>query len=165
MFFAPGLISSGIEGVGSTFHVLHSLAHFWWYRGRQAQFSCFTLLGLFSAVTRALSPLFIFRALRLIFSNTEGAMPVLIFYVPGFIFSGTGGVESTFDILRSYTRRWYRGRQTHFSCSALPNSFSTILRALGPLFMFCASGLIFGGTEIIGPSFHVLGSPTYFRRY
>jgi hypothetical protein len=35
----------------------------------------------------------------------------------------------------------------------------------GPVFMFCAPRLIFGGTEGIGSCFHVLPSQARFRRY
>jgi hypothetical protein len=36
---------------------------------------------------------------------------------------------------------------------------------LGPIFMFCAPGLVFGGTEGVGSHVHVLRSRTHFRRY
>jgi hypothetical protein len=71
-----------------------------------------------------------------------------------------------------------------FTCFALPDSFSTVLRASGPVFMFCAPGLVlsgtegmgsrfnvllpglvFGGTEVVGSHLHVLRSLTRFRRY
>jgi hypothetical protein len=37
--------------------------------------------------------------------------------------------------------------------------------ASGPIFMFCAPRLIFGGTEGVGSRFHVLRSRIRFRRY
>jgi hypothetical protein len=37
--------------------------------------------------------------------------------------------------------------------------------ASSPVFMFCAAGLLFGGTGDVGYSFHVLRSRTRFRRY
>jgi hypothetical protein len=43
--------------------------------------------------------------------------------------------------------------------------FSTVPRASGPVFMFCALGLVFDGIEGIGSHFHVLLSCTHFRRY
>jgi hypothetical protein len=39
------------------------------------------------------------------------------------------------------------------------------IEAVGPVFMFCALGLIFGGTEGAGSSFHVLRSRARFGRY
>jgi hypothetical protein len=36
---------------------------------------------------------------------------------------------------------------------------------MGPVFMFCASGLIFGGNEAVGSHFHVLRARTRFWRY
>jgi hypothetical protein len=59
----PGLVFDGIEGVGSTFHILRSLTHFWRYRGHRAHFSCFALSDSFSSVPRASDPLFMFYAL------------------------------------------------------------------------------------------------------
>jgi hypothetical protein len=52
-----------------------------------------------------------------------------------------------------------------FSCFARPDSFSTVPWALGPIFMFCASGLISHDTEGVGSRFQVLRSKTQFRRY
>jgi hypothetical protein len=42
-----------------------------------------------------------------------------------------------------------------FSCFVRPDSFSTVPGALGPVFMFCAPGLMFGGTEGVESRFHV----------
>jgi hypothetical protein len=52
-----------------------------------------------------------------------------------------------------------------FSCIALPDTFLAVRRASGPLFMFCAATLIFGDTQGVRTSFHVLRSRTRFRRY
>jgi hypothetical protein len=38
-------------------------------------------------------------------------------------------------------------------------------RALGPVFMFCAPGLVFGGTECVASRFYVLRARTRFWRY
>jgi hypothetical protein len=57
----------------------------------------------------------------------------------------------------------YRGRRVPFSCFARSDSFSAVPRAFGPVFMFCAPGLMFGGTEGFGSRFHVLCSRTCFR--
>jgi hypothetical protein len=61
--------------------------------------------------------------------------------------------------------RWYGGRWAPFSCFARPDSFSTVPRASGPIFMFCAPGLVFGDTEAVGSRFHVLRYHTRFRWY
>jgi hypothetical protein len=69
-----------------------------------------------------------------------------------------------------------------FSCFALPESFWTEPRALGPVFIFCAPGffsavpratgpvfkfcafgLVFGSAECVGCHFHVLCFRTHFR--
>jgi hypothetical protein len=101
-----------------------------------------------------------------LFSTVSGASnPVFMFYAPGLIFGGTKGDGSHFHVLRSRTRfRRYRGRRVPFTCFTLTDSFSTVPSAWGPLFMFCASGLIFGGTEGVGSRFHVLRSRTSFQR-
>jgi hypothetical protein len=89
-----------------------------------------------------------------------------MFCAPGLIFCGTEGVASCFHVLSALTRfRRYRGRRDPFSCFTRPDSFSAVPRASGPVFMFCASGLVFGGTEGVGSRFHVLRSRTHFRRY
>jgi hypothetical protein len=76
------------------------------------------------------------------------------------------GVGSRFHALRSRTFfRWFRGRQVPFSCFALPDSFSAVLRASGPVFMQCAPGHVFGGTEGVGCCFHILRPQTHFWRY
>jgi hypothetical protein len=147
MFCAPGLVFGGAEDVGTYFPVLRSRTHFRQYRGRRVPFSNFALPDSFSAVSRASVPVFMFCAHEL-------------------IFGGTVGVGSSFHILRSRIRfRRYRGRQVKFSCFAHPDSFSAVLRASGPAFMFCAPGLILGGTEDVGSRFEVLRSRTHFRGY
>jgi hypothetical protein len=95
------------------------------------------------------------------------------------------GKQSRFHVLRARTRfRRYRGRQVPFSCFALPDSFLAVPRAFGPVIIFCAPGLVFGGsegvrsrfhfcipvlvfdgTEGVGSRFHVLRPRTSFRRY
>jgi hypothetical protein len=147
MFSAPGLVFGGTGGVGSHFHFLRARTHFRCYRGRRVQFSCFALPDSFSAVPRASGPDF-------------------MFYAPGLIFGGTEGVGSRFHVLRPQTRfRRYRGGRVPFSCFALPNSFSAVPSGSGPVFMFCAPGLVFGGTEGVGSRFHVLRARSHFRRY
>jgi hypothetical protein len=92
--------------------------------------------------------------------------PVFIYCSPGLVFGGTEGVGSRFHVLRARTHfRCYRWRQVPFSCFAFPDSFSALPRASGPVLMFCAPRLVFGGTEGVGSRFHVLRSRTHFRRY
>jgi hypothetical protein len=109
-------------------------------------FSCFALLDSFSAVPRESGVVFMFCAPRLFFGGTEV-------------------VGSLFHVLRSQTRfRPNRGRQVSFSCFALAESFSAVLSASGPVFMFSAPELALGGTEVVESRFHVLCSRTRFRR-
>jgi hypothetical protein len=147
MICAPGLIFGGTEGVMSRFHVLRYRTLFRRYRGRRILFSCFARPDSFSAVSRALDPDFMFCP-------------------PGLVFGGTEGVGSRFHDLRPRTSfRRYRGRRVPFSCFALPDSFSAVPGASGPVFMIYAPELVFGGTEGVVSSFHVLRSRTRFRRY
>jgi hypothetical protein len=90
-----------------------------------------------------------------------------------------------FSCLRTRTRfRRYRRRQDPFlgfalsdsfsavprascpvSCFALTDIFSSVPRASGPVFNFCFPRPVFGGTEGVGSSFHVLRPQTHFQRY
>jgi hypothetical protein len=144
MFCSPGIDFSGTEVVNSLFHVLPSRNRFQRYRGRRVRFSCFVLPDSFSVVLRALGPIF-------------------MFCTPGIIFGGAECVGSCFHILRSRTNfRRYRRYRVPFSWFALPNSFSTVPRASGPVFMFCAPGIVFDGTEGVRSPPHVLCSRTRF---
>jgi hypothetical protein len=85
---------------------------------------------------------------------------------PRLIFSGAECVGSRFHVLCSRTHfRRYRGRWLLFSCFEQRDPFSAIPRSSGPVFMFCAPRLDFGGTEGAGSGFHVLRSRARFRRY
>jgi hypothetical protein len=78
-----------------------------------------------------------------------------MFCAPELFLGDKEGVGSRFHVLRSRTRfRLYRGRQVPFSCFALPDSFSAVAMVSDPVFMFCAPGLIFGGTQSVGSGFH-----------
>jgi hypothetical protein len=146
MFCAPGHVFGGAEGVGSRFHVLLFQTRFQRYRGRPVPFSCFARPDSFSVVTRASGPVFMFCA-------------------PEHVFGGVEGVESHFHVLRSRTHfRRCGGHRVPFSCFALPYSFSAVTWAWGPVFMFCAAGLVFGGNEGVVCRFHVLHSRTHFRQ-
>jgi hypothetical protein len=89
-----------------------------------------------------------------------------MFGAPGLVFGGTERVGSRFYVSRSRTHFGrYRGRRVLFSWFALPNSFSAVPRAWGPIFRFCAPELVFSGTNGDGSRFHILRSRTHFRRY
>jgi hypothetical protein len=146
-FCAPGLIFCGTAGARYCFHVLLSRICFRRYRGRPFLFSCFALPDKFSTVPRASCSDFMFCA-------------------PGHVFDGTEGVESHFDVLRVRTHfRRNRGCSTPFSYFARPDSFSSVPRVLGSVFMFCAAGVGFRVIEGVGSRFHVLRARTRFRRY
>jgi hypothetical protein len=122
----------------SRFRVLCSQSNFPRYRGRHVPFSCFARLDSFS-------------------EESEASGPVFMFCAPDLIFGDNDGVGSRFHVLCSQSRfPRYRGRRVQFSCFALPDSFSAVPWASGPVLMFCSLGLIFGDIE--GDGFH-------FRRY
>jgi hypothetical protein len=145
MFYAPGLVFDGTKGVGSRFLVLLSRTHFRRYRGRRVPFSCFVSADSFSTVPRS-------------------SCPVFMFCTPGLVFGGTEGVRSFFHFLRSQNHfRRYRGRRVPFSSFVRTDSFSAVPWASGPVFMFYAPGLVFGGIEGVASHFHVLRAQTRFR--
>jgi hypothetical protein len=132
---------------GHIFHFLRSRTCIRRYRGCRVAFSCFAIPGLISTVRRASGPVYMFCA-------------------SGLVFGGTEGVGSRFHDLRGQTRfRRCRGRRVPFTCFALPDSFSAVPSASGPVFMFCVPQFIFDGTEGVGSCIHVLSSRTRFRRY
>jgi hypothetical protein len=140
MFCAPGIIFGYAEGAGFDCHILRSRNHLGRYRQRQVPFSCFALPNSFLAILRAPGPVFMFYSLGLILVDTVGA-------------------ESRFQVLRFHTRLGlYRGRQIPFSSFALQNSFLTITRASGHIFMYCAPKLFFSGTECVRSYFNVCTS-------
>jgi hypothetical protein len=165
MFCATRHIFGGTEGVGSRFDVLRARTRFRLYRGRRVPFSCFALPDSFSAVTRASRPVSCF-ALPDSFSAVPRAPgPVIMFCAPGFVFGCTEGVGSRFYVLRARTRfMLYGGRPDPFTCFAVPNSFSSVPTASGPVFLFCAPRLVFDGTDGDGTRFHVLRARTRLRR-
>jgi hypothetical protein len=139
LFCAPGLVFGSVGSVSSLFHVLCSMTRFRQYRG---------------------PPVFMFCTPGLVFGGTERVGSRFL------IFRGTEGVPSRFHVFCSSTHfRWYRRHQVPFSRYVLSDSFSAIPGASGPIFLFCAPGLIFDGTEGVESLFHVFGSRTYFRRY
>jgi hypothetical protein len=80
----------------------------------------------------------------------------------GLVFGRTESVSSHFNVLRTLIRF---GRRVSFSRFALTDSFWVVPMAPGPVFMFCAHGLIFDGTKGVGSHLHVLCSRTRFGRY
>jgi hypothetical protein len=164
-FCATRLIFGGIEGVGSRFHVLRARIFCRRYRGIRVPFSCFTRPDSYSVVPMASGLIFMFCASGHVFGGTEGVRSRFHVWAPGHIFGGTEGVRSRFHVLHSRTHfRRYRGRRFPFYCFARPDSFSSVPRASGPVFMFCALGLIFDSTEGVRSRFYVLTSQTRFRR-
>jgi hypothetical protein len=103
MFYAPGLIFGGTEGIRSSFHVLRSRTHIGRYRGRQIQCSYFALSDSSSAVPTMPSPVLMFCTPGFI-STVPGALgPVFMFCASRLIFGGTDDAGSNFHILRSRT--------------------------------------------------------------
>jgi hypothetical protein len=110
--------------------------------------------------------IFMFCSTRLVFGSTEVLGSFFMFCAHRFVFSSTESVRSCFHVLRTRTRfRRYRGRRVPFFCFACPDSFSAVSRASSPVYMFCAPGLVFGGTDGVGSHFHVMRARTRFRRY
>jgi hypothetical protein len=165
LFCDPRVIFGGTEGIRSLFHVLRSWTRFRRYRGRRFPFSCFALTNSFSEVPEASGPVFMFCALGLIFGGTEGVRSRYHVLSSRTHFAGTGSVGSHFHVLRLETRfPRYRRRRVPFSCFALPDPFSVVPNASGPIFRFCAPRLIFCGTKGAGSHFNVLRCGTHFQR-
>jgi hypothetical protein len=88
-----------------------------------------------------------------------------MFCAIGLVFDGAEFVGSRFHVLHARTHfRLYQGRLVPFSCLALPDFFSAVPSASGPVFMFCATGHVIGGAEGVWSRFHVLCYRTRFRR-
>jgi hypothetical protein len=166
MFCAAGLVFGGVECVGSRFHVLRGQTHFRRYRGRRVPFSCFVLPDSFSAVPSASGPVLITCAPGIIFDGAEGVVSLFNVLRAHTRFRRYLDVGSRFHVLRARTRlRRCRVRRVSFSYFTRPESFSTVPRASGPVFMFCVPVLIFGRAECVGSHFNVLRAHNNFRRY
>jgi hypothetical protein len=166
VFGSTGLVFVGTDDFGSRFHVLRARTLFRRCRVRLVSLSCFARPFSFSAVRRAWIPFSCFARRDSFSAEPRASCPVLIFCATGLIFDGTKGVGSLFHVLHDWTRfRRGRVRRVPFSCFARPFSFSAVPRKWDPVFMFCAPGLFFGGTEGVGSRFHVLRSRTRFRWY
>jgi hypothetical protein len=104
------------------------------YRGRQLPFSCFAFPDSFSAIPRALGPVFFFCAPELVFGGTVGVGSRFHVLRSRTHFGGAEGVGSCFHVLRSQTlSRRYQGRRVPFSCFALQDTFSAVPRASCPV--------------------------------
>jgi hypothetical protein len=161
MFCALELVFGSTEGVGSYFHILRARSRF-----RRVPFSWFVLPDSFSAVPRASGPFFMFCTPRLDFDGSEGIGSLFHVLRPRTHFRWYRGRRVPFSCFCSRTHfQRYRGHRVPFSCFALPNSFSALSWASGPLFLFSAPGLIFGGSEGVGSRFPVWSPHTRFRRY
>jgi hypothetical protein len=165
-FCAPGLLFDGTEGVGSRFHILRAMTHFQRYRGRHIPFLCLLSRTRFRRYRGRPFPFSCFL-LRDMFSTVPRASgSFFMFCTPGLIFGGTRGVGSCFLVLHARTRfRRFRGHRVPFSCFARPYTFSVVPRASGPVFMFCAPGLVLSGTGGIVSRFLVLRARTIFRQF
>jgi hypothetical protein len=144
MFCAPEIFFDGSKGVRS-------------------RFSCFAILDSFGAVPRVSSPVFMFCAPLIVFDGTEGVWSS--YYVLR-IFGGIEVVGSRFQVLRFRNRfRRYHGHRFSFSCFALSNTFWALLMVPGPIFIFCALGLVLGANDYVISRFHVFRYRTRFRQY
>jgi hypothetical protein len=91
---------------------------------------------------RASALIFMFCASRLVFGVTLGVGSVFMLSAPIHVYGGPEGDGSHFHVLRAGTSFWrYRGRRVLFSCFALRDTFSTVRRASGPVFLFCTPRL------------------------
>jgi hypothetical protein len=108
-----------------------------------------------------------FCATELVFGGTDGAGPNFHFFCALRLVLGSNvSVRSTFHVFRSRTHfQRYRGSRVHFSCFALPSSFLVVSRASGPVFMFYAPRLVFGGNAGAESTFHISRSQTHFQQY
>jgi hypothetical protein len=127
MFCALVLVFGGAECVGSRFHDLPTRTRFRRYRGRPIPFSCSPLPDMFLAGRRVSCLVFMFCVPGQVFCGTEGVGSRFHVCTAGLIFGGTEGVDS------------------HFHVFSFPNSFSAVRRVSGPVFIFCAPELVFGG--------------------
>jgi hypothetical protein len=130
------------------------------------QFSCFCAPGLIFGGIEGVGPSFHILLHDSLSAILRASHLVFIFFTTRLVLGDTDGVMSNFHVMRYRTHFGrYRGRRHQFSCFLLPKSFSMVPRMWDLVFMFCAPGIILGGTEGVGSSFHFLRSRTRFRRY
>jgi hypothetical protein len=145
MFFAPGHVFGGAEGVESRFHVLRSRTRF------RDPFS---------------GNIFMICATGLIFGGTKGVGSRFLVLRSQTSFSRYGGCRVPFSCFpRPNSFSTVSRASSPVFMFALQGTFSAIRRASAFDFMFYAPGLIFGGTEGVGTHFHILRARTNFRRY
>jgi hypothetical protein len=148
LFCTVGLILGGIEGVGSSLHVLRFQTRFGRYRGRRVPFSCFLLPYSFATITWAPSPVLIFYAAELVLRGIKGVGAQIHilrsrtrFHVLRFRtrFQRYRGCRVPFSCFRSRTHfRRYHGRRDPVSCFVLCDSIWAVPRASSPVFIFYA---------------------------
>jgi hypothetical protein len=111
--------------------------------------------------------------LDIMFALPDSFLTVPRLFDPVFVFTevaraGFGcpeGDGSRYHVLHvGASFRLYRGRRVPSSCFALPDYFSAVPSALGPVFMFCTTGLVFGSAEDVLSRRHVFRSRTCFWR-
>jgi hypothetical protein len=132
------------------------------YRASHISFSCFALPDLFSNVPRVSGPIFVFCAPGLISRGTEGVwysflLPdpfsaVLRALGPVFKFCALEPIRAeprapSLILMFHAPEQVFDGTESSFSCSALSDSFSAVLRASGPVFLLCPPGLVFDGSK------------------
>jgi hypothetical protein len=165
-FCATGLVFDGTEGVRARFHVLLYQTLFVRYRDRRGSFPSFALPDTLLAVPRELGPVFMFWLPDSFSTIPRPSGLDFMFCAPGLFLGVTEGVGFRFHVLCSRTSFGrYRGRQVSFSSFSLPDSFSTVPKASGLVFIFCAPALILGGTTGVGYRFQFLRSRTRFQWY
>jgi len=162
---ASGPVDKFTEGVGSLLQVLCSRMRFRRFRARRDPFSRFALPDAFSALPSASGPVFMFCAPESVLGVTELVGSRFHILRPGRFFGGSVRVGTRLQVLRSRTRfRRYQVRPVPFSRCALPDAFTAIPSASGPICTFCAPGRVFGITECVGSRFHALHPRTRLRR-
>jgi hypothetical protein len=110
------------------------------------------LSGPFSEIPRASGPILMFCVSRIIFDGTEGDGSRFHVLRSQIRFRRYRVVGSSFHVSCSRTRfRRYQRRRVLFSCFVLLDSFSPVPRASCPVFIFCAQGPIFDGTDASRP--------------
>jgi hypothetical protein len=130
-------------------------------------FSCFALPDMFSRDAEDVGSRFhILRSRTHFWRFRVRRVPFSCFALIGHVFGGTEGVRSRFHVLCSGTHfRRCGGRRVPFSCFVLPDSFSALPRASGPVFMFSLPDMFSRGAEDVGSHFHILRSRTHFRLF
>jgi hypothetical protein len=160
-FSLPASFSTVQRASGPVFDIFCARTRFRWFRGCPIPFSCFALPDSFSTVPRSSGPV---STIPDSFLKYRGCrLPFSCFVLPVSSTARTDGVRSRFHVLcaRTHFQR-FRGCPIPLSCFALPDTFSSVPWASSPVFIFSASGHIFGGTEGVRSRFHILRSETCF---